>query len=100
MRPYMWTPQSRQAWRWMAALASTTFSLSAFFVTFRLSRGATATIENTAPAGFQHLVQPHTWLYADWLLTVTSTGLLVHLQASVPPEKLAAPAFTPLSTAG
>jgi hypothetical protein len=29
-------------------------------VTFTLSRGATATCENSAPCGFQHFVQPHT----------------------------------------
>src|SRR5262245_53454474 len=46
MRPYMWTPQSLQAYRWMAALASTTLSLSAFLETRSLSRGTTATCEN------------------------------------------------------
>jgi hypothetical protein len=44
----------------MVALESTTFSFSAFLVTVILSRGTTATIENIAPAGFQHLVHPHT----------------------------------------
>jgi hypothetical protein len=29
-------------------------------VTRSLSRGTTATCENSAPAGFQHLVHPHT----------------------------------------
>jgi hypothetical protein len=38
--------------------------LSAFFVTSTLSRGTTATTENSAPSGFQHLVQPQAWLCA------------------------------------
>src|SRR6202035_1182599 len=63
----------------MAALGSTTLSLSAFLVTRSLSRGTTATCENSAPAGFQHLVHPH---------------------CSVPPAKFGEPGFTPLSTAG
>jgi hypothetical protein len=44
----------------MVALGSTTFSLSAFAVTESLSRGTTATCENSAPLGFQHFVQPQT----------------------------------------
>ena len=58
--PYMWTPHAVQTCRWMAALVSTTLSRSAFLVTLSLSRDATATSENMAPAGFQHLVHPHT----------------------------------------
>src|ERR1700730_15908957 len=100
MRPYMCTPQPVQACRWMVALASTTLSLSAFLETLSLSRGATATCENSVPAGFQHLVHPHTWLWADWEVMVTSTGLLVHLHWSVPPVKFGEPGRTPLSTAG
>src|SRR5271168_1014484 len=84
----------------MVALASTTLSFSPFLVTRSLSRGTTATCENIAPAGFQHLVHPHTWLKAHWAVTVTSTGLLAHLHWSVPPAKLAEPGFTPSSTAG
>src|SRR5687768_657874 len=60
MRPYMCTPQSLHAWRLITAFASTTASLSALVVTRTLSRGTTATWENKAPAGFQHLVQPQT----------------------------------------
>jgi hypothetical protein len=41
-------------------LLSTIFNFSCPEVTLTLSRGMTATIENVAPAGFQHLVQPHT----------------------------------------
>ena len=41
-----------------AALASTVCSFCSFAVTLRLSRLTTATTENLAPAGFQHLVQP------------------------------------------
>src|SRR5215471_17204679 len=96
----MCTPHCGQANRWMAALASTTLSRSAFLLTRSLSRGTTATCENVALAGFQHLVQPHTWLYAHWPLMLSSTGLLAHLQSSVPPAKFAAPGFTPPSTAG
>ena len=84
----------------MSALGSTTFSLSAFLVTRTLSRGATATWEKSAPPGFQHLVQPHTWLCAHCVLTATSTALLVHRQRSVPPPKSFAAGFSPLSTAG
>jgi hypothetical protein len=75
-------------------------SLSPFFATVTLSRGATATTANSAPLGFQHLVQPQAWLCADWDLTVTSTGFWLHLQTSVPPAKSLAAAFEPLSTAG
>jgi hypothetical protein len=31
-------------------------------VTLTLSRDTTATIEKSAPFGFQHLLQPQTWL--------------------------------------
>jgi hypothetical protein len=55
----MWTPQSLQACRWMVAFSSTAFSLWPFFVTLSWSRGMTAHIEKSAPAGFQHFVQPH-----------------------------------------
>ena len=89
-----------QAWRWIAALASTTLSRSAFLLTLSLSRDTTATIENCAPAGFQHLVQPHTWLWAVCDVRVTSTGLLAHLHCNVPPAKLGEPGLTPLSTDG
>src|SRR6478609_3485248 len=68
----------------MVAFSSTIFSLSPFSVTETLSRGTTATTENLAPSGFQHLVQPKAWLWATW----------------VPPVKLEEPCFTPLSTDG
>src|SRR5688500_17713244 len=84
----------------MAAFVSTIFSLSAFAVTLTLSRGATATWENNAPGGFQHFVQPQTWLCAVWLVTVTVTAWSLHRQVSVPPEKFELPGLTPLSTAG
>src|SRR4051794_5792641 len=100
MRPYMCTPHPVHAYRWMVALASTTLSLSAPLATLTLSRPTTATCENSAPEGFQHLVHPHTWLCAVWPPMLTSTGLLVHLHTRVPPVKFAEPAFTPLSTAG
>src|SRR6185503_5896113 len=75
-------------------------SLSSLAVTESLSRGTTATCENSAPAGFQHFVQPHTWLCALWLFTDTATFLSEHFQFSVPPLKLAAAPLMPLSTAG
>src|SRR5512143_907049 len=100
MRPYMCVPHSLQAWRWIVALESTTFSLFSFFVTLTLSRGATATTANSAPAGFQHLVQPQAWLCAVWEEIFTSTGLVLHLQVSVPPAKSFLPGFTPPSTEG
>src|SRR5947208_3654731 len=49
MRPYMCTPQSLQAYRWIAALGSTIASLLPFALTPRLSRVTTATCENSAP---------------------------------------------------
>src|SRR5262249_14971957 len=60
--PYLCTPQLLQACRLITALGSTTANLSPLAVTRTLSRATTATWEKSAPAGFQHLVQPHTWL--------------------------------------
>src|ERR1700760_3157828 len=100
MRPYMCTPQSLHAWRWIAAFSSTTFNLSAFLVTLILSFDTTATTENVAPSGFQHLVQPQAWLCATSPLMPTLTGFSLHLQTRVPPAKLPVPFFTPLSTDG
>src|SRR3954471_16651782 len=100
MRPYMCTPQPAQAWRWMVALVSTILSLAALPVTLTLSFGTTATTENTAPAGFQHLVQPQAWLCATLPLIATVTGSLAQRQLSVPPLNFLLPALTPLSIAG
>src|SRR5579862_5783288 len=60
----------------------------------------TATMENSAPFGFQHLLQPHTWLNAVLPCRVTVTGWELHRQVSVPPAKSLLPGCTPLSTAG
>src|SRR5690242_11643792 len=84
----------------MAAAGLTTSSLSALALTASLSRDTTATCENSAPLGFQHLVQPHTWLCALCALTVTLTGRSSHLQTSVPPAKSFAVGLMPWSTAG
>src|SRR3979411_2496227 len=46
IRPYMCTPHSLQACRWIVALGSTTESLLPFALTLRLSRPTTATCEN------------------------------------------------------
>src|ERR1700761_3831918 len=100
MRPYMCTPQPVQACRWIAADGSTTFNLLALAVTETLSRPNTAICAKVAPSGFQHLVQPHTWLKDTLPLRPTVTGEEVHLQVSVPPAKLGEPGLTPLSTAG
>src|SRR5512147_66380 len=100
MRPYMCTPHPEHAWRWIGAAGSTTLSLSPFAVTVSLSRGTTATSENSAPAGFQHLLQPHAWLNATLAPSVTVTGALAHLHVSVPPLKSLFPALTPSFTAG
>src|SRR3954471_2969221 len=100
MRPYMCTPQPAQAWRWMVALVSTIFSLAAFPVTRTLSFGTTATTENFAPAGFQHLVQPQAWLWATLPLMATVTGSAAQWQVSVPPLNFFAPALRPLSIDG
>src|ERR1700755_3147552 len=100
MRPYMCVPQTLQAWRWIAAEASMTWSLSPFSVTLTLSRGTTATTEKFAPSGFQHLVQPHAWLWATSPEIATLTGLSLHLQTRVPPAKAPEPFLTPPSTDG
>src|SRR5215471_450564 len=84
----------------MVAFSSTIFSLSPFSSTVTLSRGTTATTENLAPAGFQHLVQPQAWLWATWVEIFTFTGLEAHLQTSVPPWKLSEPFLIPLSMDG
>src|SRR5688572_20725444 len=100
MRPYMCTPQPLQAWRWMVAPASTTFSFCSLEATARLSRLTTATTENLAPAGFQHLVQPQAWLCATLPLMVTVTGSVAQWQVSVPPLNFLAPGLRPLSIDG
>src|SRR3954471_18412405 len=82
----------------MTADGSTTFSLLPFAVTLRLFFEMTATTENMAPAGFQHLVQPQAWLNRTLPLSATVTGCEVHLQTSVPPAKSFAP--RPLSIDG
>src|SRR4030095_784638 len=95
MRLYMCTPQFLQACRLITAFESTTANLSSLAVTRTLSRGTTATWENSAPVGFQHLVQPHTWLWAHWLSIATATFLSEQWQSSVPPAKFAAAGFMP-----
>src|SRR5208282_4155097 len=99
-RPYRCTPQPLQAWRWIAADGSTTLSLWPFAVTVSLSRGTTATTENIAPLGFQHLVQPQAWSKATLPSIFTFTGASVHMHTRVPPLKLGEPGFTPLLMAG
>src|SRR3569833_178077 len=84
----------------MAALSSTIFSLSPFSATDSLSLPTTATTENLAPAGFQHLEQPQAWLWATWAPIFTFTGLDAHLHTRVPPEKPAEPFLRPLSSDG
>src|SRR4051812_10125830 len=84
----------------MAALGSTIFSLSPFSSTSSLSRPTTATTENFAPAGFQHLVQPQAWLWAIAAPIFTFTGLDEHLHTRVPPAKLSEPFWIPLSIDG
>src|SRR4029077_9887150 len=100
MRPYMWTPHAVQAYRWIGAFSSTILSLLPLALTVSLSRPMTATMENNDPFGFQHLVQPHTWLKAVLPCSVMVTGADVHRQVRVPPGKSVLPGFTPLSTAG
>src|SRR4051812_24537810 len=75
-------------------------SFSPWAVTVTLSRGITATCENSEPAGFQHLVQPQTWLCAVWPFSDTVTFASEHLHCNVPPLKFAAAGLMPLSTAG
>src|SRR5579871_603245 len=84
----------------MGAFSSTILSLLPLAVTVTLSRPATPTMENRAPSGFQHLLQPQAWLKATFEPILTVTGLLAHLQVSVPPAKLGEPFLTPLSTIG
>src|SRR5690349_23125190 len=99
MRPYMWTPHFTHAWRWMVADGSTTVSRCGL-LTATFSFGTTATTEKTAPAGFQHFVQPQAWLCATLPLIVTVTGSSVQWHVSVPPLNFLAPALTPLSIDG
>src|SRR5690242_19583815 len=87
--PYIWTPQARQAWRWISAFLSMTLSFDLLAATLTFSVGTTATIENSAPAGFQHLVQPQAWLCAICPVISTSTGLFTQSHTSVPPLNLA-----------
>src|SRR6185312_13675054 len=84
----------------MAAFSSTIFSLSPFSATSSLSRPTTATTENLAPAGFQHLVQPQAWLWAMAAPIFTFTGLDAHLHTRTPPWKLSEPLTIPLSIDG
>src|SRR5258708_11390118 len=100
MRPYICTSQRVQAWRWIVAEESMTFRNWAPEVILRLSRGTTATTENIAPFGFQHLVQPQAWLCATLPVICTVTGAWAHWQLRVPPLKFALPLRTPLSTDG
>ncbi len=78
MRPYICTPQRVQAWRWIVAEESMTFRNWAPEVTLRLSRPTTATTENIAPFGFQHLVQPQAWLCDTFPVICTVTGACAH----------------------
>src|SRR5450432_3330026 len=100
MRPYICVPQTLQACRWIAAEASTTWSLSPFSRTLTFSFNNTATTEKIAPSGFQHLLQPQAWLWATSPLMPTLTGLSLHLQIRVPPAKAPEPFLTPLSIDG
>src|SRR5215510_11285509 len=84
----------------MTADGSTIFSLFAFCVTDRLSFEMTATTENFAPSGFQHLVQPHAWLNATLPFRATVTGFDVQRHVSVPPAKSFLPGLMPLSMDG
>jgi hypothetical protein len=57
-------------------------------------------MENVAPGGFQHFVQPQTWLCAIAERIATFTGCVAQRQDSVPPANLLLPAGNPESTAG
>jgi hypothetical protein len=46
----------------MVAVSSTMINFLAFAITSTLFFGITATCENNAPLGFQHLEQPQAWL--------------------------------------
>jgi len=84
----------------IVAEGSTTFSFCPLAVTATLSRGATATTENSAPSGFQHRVQPQAWLKAVCAPMATVTGSRAHRHASVPPAKSFAAGAIPRSTEG
>lgn len=62
--------------------------------------GTTPTTLNTAPFGFQHFEQPQAWLWATFVSSVTSTGLLEHLHCSLPPLLFGSPGLMPLSING
>src|ERR1700748_775162 len=84
----------------MVALSSTIFSFAPLSATCTLSLPTTATTENLAPAGFQHLVQPQAWLWATWAPIFTFTGFDVHSHTRTPPANEAEPFFRPPSTRG
>src|SRR6186713_1162209 len=100
MRPKRCTPQLEQAFRWMAALSSTTLIFCPLAVTLTLSIGVTAMTEKRAPLGFQHLEQPQAWLCRTLPVISTSTLSLGQWQRRVPPVKLAEPLEKPLSMEG
>ena len=64
------------------------------------SRGTTATMLKVAPSGFQHWVQPQTWLCRVLAPSVTTTGSVAQWQVSLPPAKSGLPGLTPPSTDG
>src|SRR3954470_12279054 len=84
----------------MVAFGSTTLSLSSLALTESLSRETTATCENSAPSGFQHLVHAHAWLCADCERMLTATLRSLQRQNSVPPENEDVAGLRPLSIAG
>ena len=75
-------------------------SFCPFSEAIKLARGTTATTENEAPAGFQHLVHPQAWSKAICPSIRILTGSWAHLQTNVPPLKFADAVFNPESTDG
>ncbi len=66
MRPNICVPQALQAWRWInRGRVRRSQACRRFRAQLTFWRGTTATTENVAPCGFQHLVQPQAWFVGD-----------------------------------
>src|SRR5258708_40252163 len=100
MRPYICTPQRVQAWRWIVAEESMTFRNWAPEVILRLSRGTTATTENIAPFGFQHLVQPQPRFGLTLPAPFSMAGGLAQSEMGSPSLLIALALRSPLTTGG
>jgi len=77
-------------------VASTIFSLLSFAGDLDLVTADDRHHENTAPLGFQHLVQPQAWLWATFASSFTVTGWEEHRQVRVAAGEVRRAFFDPL----